>query len=123
MLDLGIETKLAVLTDANAARATANRTGMGKVRHIEAKHLGIQEKVATNVIDLRKISGTENTADAFTKYVGRNLIAWYMKQVGQEFTEGRHPLMPDVRKSTDRSTPGLDAVEEEFAEENPEISE
>ena len=50
---------------------------MVKVRHIEVNQLWIQEKVATSEVDLRKILGTENTADAFTKYLDRNLIVWH----------------------------------------------
>ena len=123
MVELGIEVKLTVHADASAAKGIASRTGLGKVRRIEVYQLWIQENVATVEVDLRKIPGTENTEDALTSYLDRNLIAWHMKHVGQEFAEGRHHLMPEVQKSTDHDMPVLCPAEREFAEEDPEMSE
>ena len=58
-------------------------------------------------------------ADAFTKYLGRNIIAWHMKHVGQELAEGRHPLMPEMQQSVDMKMPVLKHAEEEYSEEDP----
>ena len=67
--DLGMGTKVKIHTDASAAKGIASRRGLGKVRHIEVNQLWVQEKVAKGEIDLIKIPGTENRADALTKYV------------------------------------------------------
>ena len=44
LMDLGIEVKLSVLTDASAAKGIASRIGLGKVRHIEVNQLCFQER-------------------------------------------------------------------------------
>ena len=43
--DIGLPTALKILTDASTARAICVREGVGKVRHLAARHLWIQQKV------------------------------------------------------------------------------
>ena len=43
--DLEVEAKIKILEDSSAAKGIAERTGLGKVRHIEVNQLWIQEKV------------------------------------------------------------------------------
>ena len=67
--DLGCNVKLAVCTDASAAKGIASRRGLGKVRHIEVNQLWIQERVASGDIEVIKVDGSSNLADALTKHV------------------------------------------------------
>ena len=52
-----------------AAKGIAMRKGLGPVRHIETKQLWVQEKVYREEIQIEKIGGKQNIADAFTKPV------------------------------------------------------
>ena len=67
--DLGVPTHVEVLTDASAAKGIATRIGLGKVRHLETSQLWLQAKVADESIRIVKVKGTENPADALTKYL------------------------------------------------------
>ncbi len=55
-------------TDSSAAKSYASRRGIGKIRHTAVKQLWLQDLVCRCQIVLMKISGTENPADAMTKY-------------------------------------------------------
>ena len=81
-------------TDSSAAKGIANRTGLGKVRHVEVARLWLQDKVRNSEINAVKVKGTENIADAWTKYIGKDEISWHMSQVNQSIEEGRHELNP-----------------------------
>eukprot|EP00969_Alexandrium_andersonii_P260382 11511999-Alexandrium_andersonii.AAC.1 len=63
--------KVRLGTDSSAAKGVASRKGLGKVRHIEACQLWLQEKVQEGRIGLMKVKGTENPADILTKHVAR----------------------------------------------------
>jgi hypothetical protein len=58
--DMEVETKIKILEDSSAAKGTAGRSGLGKVRHIEVNQLWTQEKVREGKIKLVKADGVEN---------------------------------------------------------------
>ena len=91
--DMGVHMKVQVLTESSAAKGIASRRGLGKVRHIEVNQLWVQEKVSDGSIDLIKISGDVNLADALTKYVSREALDRHMWSTGQHIEGGRHPIM------------------------------
>ena len=66
---LGCIVRVSVLTDSSAAKAMASRKGLGKVRHVEVNQLWVQEKVSSGEIELKKVEGAQNLADAVTKHV------------------------------------------------------
>ena len=92
--DLGIDARIRVHTDASAAKAIASRKGLGKVRHIEVNQLWIQDKVGSGDIELNKIAGTVNPADALTKFVDGDIIRRHMHMTCQYIVPGRHDIMP-----------------------------
>ena len=47
-------------------------------------------------IKLNKVKGTDNLADALTKYVSNAEINFHSKGVRLIHCSGRHPLMPHV---------------------------
>ena len=94
--DLGLKVKVVVHTDSSAANGLASRKGLGKARHIEVNQLWIQEKVSEGVLELRKVKGTENIADALTKYVEKEGIVKHMQSTHQEIRFNRHALMPTI---------------------------
>ena len=67
--DMGINMKIKLSEDSTAAKGIADRTGLGKVRHIEVNQLWIQEKVRNKLITLIRVDGNINLADALTKFV------------------------------------------------------
>ena len=48
MADWGQKYDLIVLSDSSAARGTAARRGLGKLRHVQNRYLWPQKRVATN---------------------------------------------------------------------------
>ena len=89
---LGIEIK----TDASAAHGIAHRSGLGKVRHLETCQLWLQDKVGTGEIQVTKVRGDENIANALTKHVSGDDLKWHMGQMGMTAEKGRHRIMPEM---------------------------
>ena len=67
--DLGIEAKIVLYTDSSAARGIIHRTGLGKLRHLETGYLWLQAAVKAKRLQVRKVLGTRNPADLFTKHL------------------------------------------------------
>ena len=69
--DLGIWTNgavsLRVLTDSSACKGICQRTGLGKIRHIDVAMLSFQDLVRKGKIQMSKIPGKETPADLLTK--------------------------------------------------------
>ena len=85
--DLGVKkVNLEVKTDAAAAVGIANRQGLGKVRHLETSQLWLQGKVADGEIEITKVKGEENVADALTKHVNAEKVNWHL-EVNKERVE------------------------------------
>ena len=110
--DLGFSMKLVVYSDATAAIGIARRKGMGKIRHLDVSDLWVQDKVRSGDMDLRKVLGTENPADALTKYVDAGTLDKCMKATGLELREGRSEAAPEAMgiKTQDIKTKVIDAT-------------
>ncbi len=81
MRDMGVVIpELTLKTDASAAKGVAMMRGVGKVRQLEVSQLWLQEKVARKEVKVVKVKGTENLADAGTKYVDRAGIDMTLKK-------------------------------------------
>ena len=94
--DLGCGVRLAVYTDSSVAKGMASRKGLGEVRHVEVNQLWVQEKVGSGEIELKKVDGQSNLADAQTKHVDSDGIIRHMDGTGQYHAYGRHSIMPAV---------------------------
>ena len=94
--DLGCSTRLVVCTDSSAAKGMASRKGLGKVRHVEVNQLWVQEKVSSGEVELRKVEGQSNLADALTKHVDGEGVSKHMSGTNQHYAFGRHVIMPAV---------------------------
>ena len=81
---------MVVHSDASAAIGIANRRGSGKIRHIEVHQLWLQEKVARGEMQVEKVLGTKNPADALTKYVTGNQLREHNMRVNLEYLKGKH---------------------------------
>ena len=68
--ELGVDAGVVVIsTDSSSAKSFASRRGLGRMRHIEAKELWLQEAVCRGRIQLKKVEGAVIPADLFTKYL------------------------------------------------------
>ena len=81
--DLGIQVGIIVITDASAAKGIASRRGAGRARHIEVCQLWLQQTVLDGEIQVRKVPGSQNLADAFTKGVGSGGLEKHMSGTRQ----------------------------------------
>ena len=94
--DLGCEMSVTVKSDSSAAIGTCSRYGLGKLKHVDVRHLWIQEKVDKREIKLVKVKGTHNPADAMTKYLGRPEIDAALWRISVVRCTGRHDIAPEV---------------------------
>ena len=84
-------------TDSSAAKGTASRRGIGKIRHLDIDDLWLQDEVAKGVIKVFKIDGTRNIADALTKHVDQAKLAFHLSHTNQSIVPfTRHHLMPKL---------------------------
>ena len=64
--DLKRETHINLNTDSSASNGMVHREGCGKVKHLEARQLWIQDYVVNKLIDVHKIPRDLNCADCLT---------------------------------------------------------
>ncbi len=97
--DLGVSVPLRVWTDSSAAVGICQRQGLGKLRHLDAKTLWVQQAVRTGRVDLRKIQGERNPADLLTKHsLTRARMEMLVELHGCRYLEGRAESAPRMRK-------------------------
>ena len=87
--DWGLEMDLVVASDSSAARGTASRRGLGKLRHVQTRYLWIQERVAKNELKIIAVGTKQNVADLCTKPVNKDTREKHMKTLGQIFATGK----------------------------------
>ena len=69
MREMGLAKGLVLRTDSSAAKSYLSQRGLGRMRHIDVKDLWLQEAVCRGRIRMEKVSGKENPADIFTKFL------------------------------------------------------
>ena len=70
-------------TDSSSRKSMATRIGSSKKdKHIELKHLFIQQLVAHDLVRIVKINTVNNPADIFTKYVATETLLRHISDVG-----------------------------------------
>ena len=74
---------LFVHTDSTAGKSMASRYGTSrKTRHVQLRHLFVQELVTSGMITIRKVLGTLKNADILTKYVNKETLARHVATFG-----------------------------------------
>ena len=72
-----------IYTDSSSGKSMATRIGASKkAKHIELKHLFIQQLVAHDLVRIVKINTINNPADIFTKYVAAETLFRHISDVG-----------------------------------------
>ena len=69
MVECGMTFNVVCETDASAGRAVPTRRGVGRVRHLDARLLWLQQLCAESVVQVRARPGEYNEADLKTKMV------------------------------------------------------
>ena len=95
--DLGIHfqqpDRVCVLTDSSACKGICQRTGLGKVRHLEVAYLWLQDLTRKGRITLKRIPGQLNPADLMTKYLSGGKTISDMEKLGFTAQEGRTSIV------------------------------
>ncbi len=78
-----------VYADSSAAIGVVKRKGSGKLRHVRIGKLWIQEKRERGEVHYRKVLGTRNPADLFTKGLTEKMIDTHMSTINQMKGDGR----------------------------------
>ena len=95
LADLGITPQSCLLhTDSSAALGVANRTGLGKLRHLAVHLLWLQQKTNTGEIIMKKVAGTLNPADILTKHVPQDTLHRHLHAACLSFPSGRAAAAP-----------------------------
>ena len=79
MAEYGMTFNVVCETDASAGRAMATRRGVGRVRHLDARLLWLQQLCAEGVVEVRAKPGTHNEADMGTKMVDLKRLTTLLK--------------------------------------------
>ena len=66
--DIGMDLDVITCTDSSAAKGIQTRRGCGKVKHLEAKQLWCQHKVAQGEVKVKKVPRKDNPSDNFTHH-------------------------------------------------------
>ena len=93
---MGVRLVIVMDTDSSAARGTAHRKGVGKMKHLETRTLWVQDQVARGRIILNKIDCESNPADILTTYLAGPKIKQWIQLMPIRFADGRHPRAPQV---------------------------
>ena len=95
--DLGIwadgMVSLRVLIDSSARKSIYQRTGLGKIRHIDVALLWLQDLVRKGRIRMGKIPEKENPADLLTKYLPEVKAAELSRSLGFFVEGGRSDIV------------------------------
>ena len=67
LANLGVTVTITVVSDSTAAKGTASRIGIGKMKHLDVGCLWVQELVKKGKITVMKVNGKVNPADLLTK--------------------------------------------------------
>ena len=97
--DLGVKMPVSVFSDSSAAIGIASRQGLGKLRHLDVHTLWLQQAVRSGRIALKKVLGTDNPADIFTKHqASRAELLDKVRMFDMEYRDGRAEAAPDLRR-------------------------
>ena len=70
-------------TDSTAGKSMASRHGLSrKTKHVQLRFLFVQELVLSGQIRLKKVLGTNNPSDIFTKYVTADTLQRHLPVLG-----------------------------------------
>ena len=90
-----------LLTDSSSARQLCSRQGTGKVKHLSAKILWIQDQVRNGEIALSQISTAFNVADIGTKVLSAKRLKTLLSDIGVFDDDGANPIQAEESRGGD----------------------
>ncbi len=78
-----------LFTVASAALAISQREGLGKLKHINVQWLWIQDISKRGMVWYHKVAGSENPADAMTKYLTKAIVDKHLAAMKYHFGDGQ----------------------------------
>ena len=90
-----------LLTDSSSARQLCSRQGAGKVKHLSAKTLWIQDQVRNGEIAVGQISTAFNVADIGTKVLSAKRLKTLLRDIGIFDDYGANPIQAEERRGGD----------------------
>ena len=109
-MPLDMKVTMTVESDSSAAISSQLRGGMGRMKHVELRHMFMQQLVKEKRMKLRKISGEENSSDLGTKYLERLTFEKHRRAAGLRSRGG------------DAERGQLNAIEQEFPNNGVEMT-
>ena len=94
--DFGRNLQGKVHSDASAAIAIVNRSGVGKLRHIRVQYFWLQQRVRDKDIVVQKVAGTENPADLMTKHLSFDVMAKHVEKLNFNLNKDRAKTAPKL---------------------------
>ena len=88
--ELGETVEFEVKCDSSAARAMANRVGLGRTKHVDVKYLWVQQVIQHRLARVAPVSSNENLSDIGTKRVPGDRLQELCRNIGLSFAEDRH---------------------------------
>jgi hypothetical protein len=82
LLFLVFETVVGVKTDNSGAKALANKTGPGRLKHVETQELFVQGLVSEKKLRASKAGTDDNNSDVLTKYIERFVLERHRPALG-----------------------------------------
>ena len=80
---LTLKVNIIIHTDSTAGKSMASRHGLSKkTKHIQLRFLYMQDLILSGIVKIKKIAGTLNPADIFTKYVNKETLNRHMPTLG-----------------------------------------
>ena len=93
MVEFGLTSNVVCETDVSAGRAMATRHGVGRVRHVDARLLWLQQLRAEDAVQVRAKPGEHNETDLGTKMVDLRRMTSLLKRTLLRPPMGRSPWM------------------------------
>ena len=82
MFDLGFAVKPVLAVDAKATEHILHRQGIGKLKHIDAAYLWVQDEIRSQRLRVRRVRSEENVADLGTKPLSKTVIVKHCLTMG-----------------------------------------
>ena len=90
--DIGIRLSITIHTDSSAAKGIVERSGVGRVRHLDVADLWIQDRVRSGELRVKKVAGCDNPPDILTKHIDREALAEHIDKIGLKKVRESHRL-------------------------------
>ena len=79
-------------SDSSAARSVASRYGLGKLKHLELKHLWVQDATRRGRVTLGKELSEDNPADLLTKHLAEEKASRFLEKLRASWRSSAFPF-------------------------------